>query len=110
MAFVRDATALAKTATLERALHSVRLAKGQANASRVKEEDGKHPGSLPGLTAYSPMTNKTIRIAKNADSQSQNLQSFISSNCDNSCDLAPLSPKVANSKYLPYNPPHERER
>lgn len=52
MAFVRDATALARTATLERALHSVRLARGQENASRVKEED--RPGSLPGLIACSP--------------------------------------------------------
>jgi len=58
MAFVRDATALGRTATLERALHYVRLAKGQANASCVKEEDGNHPGSFLGLTACSPMTSK----------------------------------------------------
>lgn len=58
MAFVRDATALGRTATLGRALHSVRLARGQANAIRVKEEDGNHPGCFRGLIACSPMTSK----------------------------------------------------
>jgi len=58
MAFVRDATALERTATLEPARHSVKLAKGQANASRAKGGAGNQSGFLRGLTACSPMTNR----------------------------------------------------
>ena len=66
-ACVRDATARVRTATLERVRNFVKLAREQANASRVKEEDGKHPGSLRGLTACSPMTvgaDPTHRIGR----------------------------------------------
>ena len=58
MAFARDAMVQARTATLEPAQHSVRLAREQANASHVKEGVGKQSGSLRGLIACSPMTNR----------------------------------------------------
>jgi len=91
MAFVRDATALARTATLERVRHSVKLARGQANANRVKEGDGNQADSSRGLIACSPMTNKPSPDIKKHSQPIAHLQPLISSDYDDSCDLAQLS-------------------
>src|ERR1700704_5092712 len=58
MAFVRDAMVQARTATLEQAQHPVKLARGQANANRVKEGDGQQADSFRGLTACPPLPSQ----------------------------------------------------